>query len=162
MPSPASVAKVATISRSLRQETANPNSVNTSRRAPAVQVEMAWKRVGGFEEQRGEYQHARQAVHRGFQAVRGSGARRRDQPQHGVDQPDGDTHSGREGARLGECAEQVSACQAEQSLVRERAGPTWERVQERRWLRQLDRGRGWHGEPPADNPIANSMRATRV
>jgi hypothetical protein len=45
VPSPASVAKVATISKSLRQETASPKIVNPSSSPPAVQVEMAWKRL---------------------------------------------------------------------------------------------------------------------
>ena len=45
MPSPASVAMVATISRSLRQETARPKTVKASRIAAAVQVETAWKRA---------------------------------------------------------------------------------------------------------------------
>src|ERR1035441_374446 len=45
VPRPASVAKVATTSRSLRQETARPNRGKVRRRAAAVQVEMAWKLV---------------------------------------------------------------------------------------------------------------------
>jgi hypothetical protein len=41
VPSPARVVMVATMSRSLRQETARPKTVKRSRMAPAVQVEMA-------------------------------------------------------------------------------------------------------------------------
>ena len=93
VPSPASVAKVATISRSLRQETARPNRVNASRIAPAVQVEMAWKRAVASKSSGREHQHAGQPVQCGFQARARRCARRPDQPQHGVDQSDGNSHT---------------------------------------------------------------------
>ena len=153
VPSPARVAKVATISRSLRQETASPKRVNVSRRAPAVQVEMAWKRDGGLEEQRGEHQHGGEAVQRGFQAPRGGSARRPDQPEHGVDQADGDAHPRREGSGFGQCAQQESACQAEQRAAdnrQERGGGFQESGHPRAKAGQAARRLGW--EPGQTTP----------
>ncbi len=47
-------------------------------------------------------------------ASRGGRTRGPDQPEHGVDEADGDAHSGGEGRGFGKCPEQVGAGQAEQ------------------------------------------------
>ena len=105
---------VATISRSLRQDTARPKRVNVEQDRPRRPGEMAWKRSGGFPEQRESTRTRGEPVERGFQAPSAAGARRPDQPADGVDDPDRHSRRGRKVPDFGQRAQKVGACQAEQ------------------------------------------------
>ena len=81
VPSPARVAMVATISRSLRQETASPKRVKTEQDEAGGPGGDGVEAEGGFPEQRAQDEHGGEAVERGFEAARRRGARGPDQPQ---------------------------------------------------------------------------------
>ena len=163
VPSPARVAKVATISRSLRHETARPKRVNASRRAPAVQVETAWNRMvashSSGESTSTEVRLCSAASRRRAAGVRAA----QDQPEHGVERGRRRRRRGREGPGFGQRRAAGRRPPVPAGRVR---GPAGARLETRRSAATW--GESGSGLRPAARrvastmPMAASMRATRV
>ena len=119
MPNPASVVTVATISRFLRQETARPKSVNSSRMARGPRPHHV-EAQGGLPQQGCQHHHGRQAMDRGGGPPLGRRARRPHQPEERVDHSH--RHSGRrrQRVRFREGPQQVGARQAEKRAAQHR------------------------------------------